>query len=117
MPKKIVEEEEYEEAEENDEELEAAEQAMYEEPKLQGKVRVAPSAKPAPKAAAPQRYQAPKQNPLLPQTRRYVVYSQQPVVIDSESKEIIAVDAMDALAEIITRLERIEDAIGAVSNQ
>lgn len=47
-------------------------------------------------------------------TKRYSYFVQQPIegIQDEESKEIVAVNIWQALADIIERLERIENSIG-----
>lgn len=104
MPKKIEpEEEEFEEEEEEEEEIE--------EP-VQQKGRGRPVKKYPP---LPKRPAAHPQQPQAPQVR-YTAFAQQAAegIMDSETQEVIATDMWTALANIIERLERMENAIGVM---
>jgi len=61
----------------------------------------------------------PPQRPAVkvPQ-QRYVSFAQQAAegIADSESQEVIATDVWSALANIISRLERMENAIGVMQD-
>lgn len=127
MPKKIKyeeeEEEEEEEFEEEDEEdevkpvLKKSDKGRVEKA-LGGKISEEPSfwggrePQETRKKLSVEPVNTEKQSKTYPQ--RYLPYYQEASVgiVDSESKEVIANDVLSALANIITRLERIENAIG-----
>lgn len=103
MPKKI--DEEYEEDEDMDDD---EDEDDLEEPSVQrrGRPKKQPLKKqvksPAPAMRAPQ--------------KRYTAFAQQAAegIMDGETQEIIATDVWSALANIIERLERMENAIGVM---
>jgi hypothetical protein len=125
MPKKIESDEELEfEDEEEDEELEEEEQEKVRKPIK----TFPPSAKKQlpPMPNVPPRSQRFQRRPLTqpeaqPQTVpvRYASFAQQSVegIIDNETKEILATDIYTALANIIDRLERIENSIGVMQGE
>ena len=104
MPKKILppeefEEEDYEEDEEEDEE------PMPAPPVNRGR----------PRKAAPVPVRANPKVPATPKARyAWVVQQAAEALIDAETNEVIATDIGQALANVIERLERIENAIGVM---
>ena len=111
MPPKKLDEEFDEEDEEDEEEDEEDEEDREEMPapkknkKGQGRPKKALVRKPVPVQPAQSGPQA-----------RYTAFAQQAVegIQDRETKEVIATDTWTALANIIERLERIENAIGVM---
>lgn len=107
MPKLKVEDQEEEEDDEvEDFEPEEEEVEPIKMPKVKRFVQRTPS---------PTREEAPQ--PKL--TNRYVAFvqHQKEGVIDAESKEVVAETIWEALANIIERLERIENTIGGIMTQ
>ena len=114
MPKRIIEPEQEEEEiseEEMDEELEEEEQAprkpVRKLPPMPSPTGVKPMAQP----------RSPIHKPIK-QLQRYRAFAQQQAegIIDTESEEVIASDIWTALANIIERLERIENSVGSMLN-
>ena len=111
MPKRIIEPEQEEEEiseEEMDEELEEEEQAPRKP------IRKLP---PLPTRVKPMQPRSPIHKPIK-QLQRYRAFAQQQAegIIDTESEEVIASDIWTALANIIERLERIENSVGSMLN-
>lgn len=108
MPK-IIEPEKYEEDEEDEDE----DEDDLEEP-VQAPVRRPERGKPK-KQLPPLPKQAVKQKTAVP-TVRYTAFAQQAAegIMDGETREVIATDIWAALANIIERLERIENNIGVM---
>ncbi len=118
MPKKIPpsdeqfeeegEEEEFEDGEEGDEDPEGEEEQPVARSRGRPKKKLPPM--PSPKRM-PQRSQEP-----VEVQRRYVAFAQQAAegIMDNETQEVIASDMWTALANIIERLERIENSIGVM---
>ena len=103
MPKKIIPDEEYEEEEDDyDEEDEEEEEA----PVVRSPGR--------PKKVV--KHNPGVKQPPAPAQKRYSAFQQQAAegIVDSETQEIVAGDIWTALANIMERLERIENAIGVM---
>ena len=111
MPK-IKQEEDYPEEDEEDEEPEELE---FEEPPKK-KLPPMPLAlkKRSPDPANKEKHKVVEKRE---KKKRYNAFSQQQAegIIDSESNEVLAVSIWEALADIIERLERIENAIGMIA--
>lgn len=101
MPKRIEDVEPYEEPDED----EGDEGEEYQEPAAVQRGRGRPRKLPPPQPRPPR----------TPQVR-YTAFKQEAAegIIDRESNEVIATDINTALANIIERLERIENNIGAI---
>jgi len=112
MPKRILDEEEEISEEEMEEELE-------EQPR-KAKLPPLPPLPPArprlPMQRRPIQQQPTQHAPAQPPVKRYQGFVQQATegVIDVETQELIATDVWTALANIIERLERIENSIGSM---
>lgn len=115
MPKKIKPEEEYDEEEDEEDEEEDEEEDGEDElaqlPPKRTAVRTQRIAQRNPNPRQPSRQQP------EPLQKRYTHFNQPAVegIMDGETQEVLATDTWAALADIIERLERIENSIGVMS--
>lgn len=129
MPKLMkYEEEDEEESEEDDEEFEAEEEeesmkaAQAKKSNVKKRGRPVGWRKETEKVNIKKPSDSPLQDAYTPgkklQQRRYSAIIQQPYegIVDSETRELIATSVWDALADILERLERIENSIGSIMN-
>ena len=120
MPKRIYDDEQGDEEEISEDEMEQELEEQESPRKIKPKLPPLPPLPPArtiPRQPIQRRQPIQQQQQVQPQpVKRYQGFVQQAAegVIDVETQEVIATDIWTALANIIERLERIENSIGSM---